>query len=129
MRASSMPRVSAHAVERWQQRVERQASAETARSALHTFIRNGTSRSTPRRWMKDVRQTPGLRYVYSHEYPGVCVLVTAHTALTVVTKSLCGSRAQLRRVRPRSGGRPHRRPRLEDARSTRWYAEDGEEAA
>src|SRR5438093_1313117 len=129
MRACFNPRVSAHAIERWKQRVDGNASADTARMTLERFLRHGRSRSTPRRWMKDVRQTPGLRFIYSEEHPGVCVLVKGNTALTVVTKSLCRPATQLRRVQPGRRGRPDRRPRIEGARRKSWYAVDEEEAA
>ena len=129
MRACSTPRVSAHVIERWQQRVDRNTSPDTARLALERFVRDGRSRSTPRRWMKDVRQTPGLRFIYSEEHPGVCVLVKDNTALTVVTKSLCRPAAQLRRGRPGRRGRPDRRPRPEGPRRRRWYVVGEEETA
>jgi hypothetical protein len=128
MRACSNPRVSVHAIERWQQRVDGNASADTARIMLERFLRHGRSRSTPRRWMKDVRQTPGLRFIYSEEHPGVCVLVKGNTAMTVVTKSLCRPAAQLRRAQAGRRGRPDRRPRRDGPRRRRWYVA-GEEGA
>jgi hypothetical protein len=79
--------------------------------------------------MRDVRQTPGLRFVYSEEHPGVCVLVKDNTALTVVTKSLCRPATHLRRVQPGRRGRQERRPQTRSARRRDWFASDEEEAA
>jgi hypothetical protein len=131
MRACSLPRISAHAVERWQQRVDQAASPAVARRALNQFVRHGQARPTPRRWMKDVRQTPGLRFVYCADRPGVCVLVMNNTALTVVTRTLCRPAAQLRRAqtRRREHGRTERRPGPRHQRTRRCIVEAAEEAA
>jgi hypothetical protein len=78
--------------------------------------------------MRDVRQTPGLRFVYSDQHPGVCVLVRNNTALTVVTRSLCRPAAQLRRARIGRRDRPERRP-YDRACRRQWHVGYEEEAA
>jgi hypothetical protein len=46
-------------------------------------------RPHPRRWMRGhVRLTPGLRFIYWSELPGVCGLAVGSTLVTVVTRSL-----------------------------------------
>lgn len=120
------PRISLHAVERWQQRIDPDTSFETASLELSSFVRDGRSRPTPRRWMRDVKRSPGLRFIYSQEHPGVCVLVQGDTALTVLTRSLCRSKVQL--SRGRRSPHPVVRRNLAYRRCNRMWAES-EEAA
>jgi hypothetical protein len=92
---SNSLRISNHAVNRWRERVETSCRSDQAQE--------GRSRPTPRRWMKEVKPGPGLRFIYAADRPGVCVLARDGTAMTVLTRSLCrGGR------RPRTGaaGRP-----------------------
>jgi hypothetical protein len=111
MPVASEIRVSSHALRRWRERVDSAVSLGEARLALHLFVRRARSRPTPRRWMADAKLTPGLRFLYSDERPGVCVLVLEGTAVTVVTKELCRPAAKRRReARKCQGRRRHQRP-------------------
>ena len=88
--------ISRHAVDRWRERVDTSCRTDEARQALAQFVGGGRSRPTPRAWMSGVRPAPGLRFIYSADRPGVCVLARDGTALTVLTKSLCRSRRRRR---------------------------------
>lgn len=81
--------ISRHAVDRWRERVETSCRPDEARQALTRFVQSGRARPTPRAWMNGVRPAPGLRFIYSADRPGICVLARDGTALTVLTKSLC----------------------------------------
>jgi hypothetical protein len=79
--------ISQHAVLRWQERVERDASWTAARLALGQFVSRGRIRPTPRHWT-DVDPSPGLRFLYCAERPNVCALVMGGTVITVLTREL-----------------------------------------
>jgi hypothetical protein len=79
--------VSRHAVDRYRERVDRSVSTSTARRAIRQILRAGRWRPTPRKWMRHVRKTPGLRFVYWHERPHICLLVLEGTVVTVLTRS------------------------------------------
>jgi hypothetical protein len=81
-------RISRHAVDRWQQRVDRDSTFAMARRDLTSFLATGRVRPTPRFWMRELRPSGGLRFVYSARFPGVCVLVREGMAVTVVTRGL-----------------------------------------
>jgi hypothetical protein len=114
--------ISGHAIQRWRERVDPGTRVPAARAALARFLAHGRSRSTPRHWMSVVKQSPGVRFVYSSDMPGVCVLVRDGAALTVVTRTLCQAacRGQRERRRARSGA--HRGVRAPQ-RSRRWSIE------
>jgi hypothetical protein len=88
MRRVVRARVSSHAIQRWQQRVDTHASFPAARSALGEFLASGRARPTPRSWMREVVSAPGLRFVYSARWPGICVLVRDGVAVTVLTRAM-----------------------------------------
>lgn len=84
------PRLTAHAVARYIDRVDRTASRRQAAEAISQIIQRGRARSTPRHWMRGlVRPTPGLRFIYLAEQPGVCALVIDGAVVTIITRRLC----------------------------------------
>lgn len=101
-------RLTDHAIERYQQRVELGCSGHTARVRLEQMIAFGRTRSTPRHWMRDrVSPTPGLRFLYWAQCPNICALLFGNAVVTVVTRSMFEPRrpSQARRVgRPRTLG-------------------------
>jgi hypothetical protein len=81
--------ITAHAVKRCQQRIAPQLSRASANELLGRLASEGRVRPHPRRWMRGhVRLTPGLRFIYWSELPGVCGLAVGSTLVTVVTRSL-----------------------------------------
>jgi hypothetical protein len=85
--------ISRHAVERWQERVERGASPRDAHGALRDFLAGGRVRPTPRHWTTAAPE-PGLCFVYWARWPGVCALVREHTVVTILTRDLCRRRGK-----------------------------------
>jgi hypothetical protein len=123
MEAPSHPfNISRHAVDRWRERVDTSCRPDEARQALARFVGGGRSRPTPRAWMSGVRPAPGLRFIYSADRPGVCVLARDGTALTVLTKSLC--RARRRRHRSVLQGRRCTAARSAPPRIDDWAIEE-----
>ena len=63
--------------------------------------------------MREVESAPGLRFVYSAEWPSICILVRDGVAVTVVTRGMMQRSHRVERdsARGRSG-----RPRIHD----RW---------
>jgi hypothetical protein len=85
-----LPQVTHHAVDRYIDRVDPSATRHQAAAAIARIIGRGRVRSTPRHWMRGlVRQTPGLRFVYLAELPGVCALVIDGAVVTIITRRLC----------------------------------------
>jgi hypothetical protein len=92
--------LSFHAVERWQQRVDPNASRLEARLSLGRFVSLSRVRATPRHWMRgDVVPAPGLSFVYCAERPEVCALARDGVVLTVLTRALCSSGSSRRHLR------------------------------
>jgi hypothetical protein len=90
----SLPRVTHHAVDRYLERVDPAATRRQAAEAIRRIVGLGNARSTPRHWMRDlVRHTPGLRFVYLAEQPGVCALVVDGAVVTILTRQLCRRRS------------------------------------
>jgi hypothetical protein len=113
--------VSAHAVERFQQRVARDDTSAQAREALKQMVLAGTLRPRPRHWTRNVAHTPGLRFLYWAELPNVCALVLDGVVVTLVTRETC--RTSARRGCNRGGPdrryeRIARRRRLAELRAT-----------
>lgn len=80
-------RITAHAIQRWRQRVDPDASWLATHLAIRKLLNSGRARPTARHWMRRP-SAPGTRYVYSASYPGICVIVTGATAVTVITRKL-----------------------------------------
>jgi hypothetical protein len=85
------PRLSTHAVHRWNERAQPVGCSRSAYNELEEFVRNGHRRPIPRSWTT-VRPAPGLTFVYWAERPDVCALVKEHTVVTILTRSLCRGR-------------------------------------
>ena len=83
------PVVTVHAIERYQERVNRRATAREAAAALTEMVRVGRRRPRARRWMRGRAPQPGCVFVYAATVPGVCLVVKDRTVLTVLSKALC----------------------------------------
>jgi hypothetical protein len=79
--------VSAHAIDRWMERVDRHCSRRDAKAAIDQILATGRIRSTPRRWLRR-SATPGTTYAFSAASPHVCVIVANGRAVTVITRDL-----------------------------------------
>ena len=60
---------------RLQHATGRQLSGSQAVAYIEQLLDEGTSRPTPRRWMRRGHFAPGTRFVYSHLEPDHCLLV------------------------------------------------------
>jgi hypothetical protein len=85
--ARPQTRISMHAIDRYIERVDASVSRLNAEREIDEILTAGTRRATPRRWMRNVRKTPGLRFVYWHVRPDICVLLLADTVITVLTRN------------------------------------------
>ena len=94
--------LTAHAVARYRERVDRGASFTEARLALGALVAQGHARTTPRHWMRaDVQPAPGVRFIYWSKRPDVCAVARDGHVVTVLTRQLCRgvtSRSSLRLV-------------------------------
>ena len=125
--ASSKVRLTAHALQRWQERVDTGATLTQARLELDQFVSCGRARPTPRHWTH-VKPTPGLTFVYCAQRPSVCALVVGGVVVTVLTRAL------YRATAPRGGAALHgigqprkdRSRRMVPVSAWRW---DGKRAA
>jgi hypothetical protein len=104
---SEVVHITAHAIERYQERVDAHASWLSAHLAIRRLLSTGRSRPTPRHWMRRPVE-PGTTFVYNAWHPDVCVIVAGGTAVTVVTREL--NRAQPRRRASLAGARPRQLP-------------------
>jgi hypothetical protein len=105
---STRIRTSTHAVRRWIERVDTDATSAEARQALADFLCCGRARPTPRHWT-DVEAAPGLRFVYWSSRPGVCALVVDGVVVTVLTRNLCRAGAPRTATALRTIGVPAQR--------------------
>ena len=111
--------LTAHAIGRWQERVDPHATKFDAARALSDLLAQGRRRPTPRRWTTAAPE-PGLIFVYAAARPGVCALVRDGTVITVLSRALCRSRSSRRTSEPASEkARPRRRRVRRDARLPR----------
>lgn len=85
-------RLSAHAVQRWRERVDFGATPTEARFELGQLISRGRVRATPRHWT-DADPAPGLTFVYWAQRPSVCALIVDGVVVTVLTRTLCRNTA------------------------------------
>jgi hypothetical protein len=83
-------RITAHAIERWQQRVDPDANWLSAHLAIRRFLNQSRWRPTPRHWMHRPAVS-GTIYTYSASQPDICIHVTGDAAVTVTTRELVRS--------------------------------------
>jgi hypothetical protein len=83
-------RITAHAIERYQERVDPESSWLAAHLAIRKLLATGRSRPTPRHWMRRPVE-PGTTFIFSASYPGVCAIVTDGRAVTIITRELARS--------------------------------------
>ena len=101
------PVITRHAIERYQQRVDRSASPRAAAVAISRILDTATSRATPRRWSRAISTAPGTRYLYSAELPGVCLVVAGGAVVTVHSRPVCAAWLRLaEEIPPRRAARP-----------------------
>src|SRR5262245_17613349 len=101
VKMSAVPRITYHATARWAARVAPSSSQARAREEIAQFIATGRLRPTPRSWTTGVKPAPGVAFLYSAAFPGVCGIVTDGTLVTFVTRELCRTSSRgLDSVRP-----------------------------
>src|SRR3954469_3212237 len=104
---SQQPRISRHAIERYQQRVAYVAPVEAARR-LADLVADSTRRPTPR-WWTNVTPSPGVLFLYPRTNSGICLLMKGSTVVTVFSRDACRAwRGEAERVCARRS--PHRPP-------------------
>ena len=81
--------ITAHAVQRYCERVEPGSSAQTANAAITEIAATGRRRARPRRWTRIAGCRPGAVYVYSHVHPGVCLVMRREAVVTVFSRRAC----------------------------------------
>ena len=107
--------VTRHAVDRYIQRVDGRATRREARREIDHIAQGGKARPVPRRWMRSVRPSAGLAFVYSSDNPGVCLAVKDGVVVTVYSRSTC-KRWQAAAARTELTGRSGRGRRRTRAR-------------
>lgn len=100
--------VSAHAVSRFQERVDRRVGGLEARLAIQQIASLGRVRPQPRHWMSDTPSVPGTVFIYWQGRPGVALVVCDGCVVTVLTRELTRGSANRRH----SGNRQTRAERL-----------------
>jgi len=110
-------RITAHAIERWQERVDPASSWLAAHLTVRKLLNTGRSRPTPRHWMRRPIE-PGTTYVFNASYPGVCAIVTDGAAVTIITRELVRTNP----LRPLSIDGP--RPRLAPPSIPHYFDDD-----
>lgn len=82
--------VSAHAVDRYIQRVDGRVSRQEARLAIMQIASLGRLRAVPRHWLRDhVPPSPGLRFITWSRRPDLCLLVRGGVVVTLITRTMC----------------------------------------
>jgi hypothetical protein len=80
--------VTAHAIERYQARVDPTASRRAGLRAIREIVADGKNRSKPRHWT-NVGARPGCRYVYSAKHPGICLVIRGGAVVTLFSRTTC----------------------------------------
>ena len=103
-----LPFVSPHALFRYQQRVDPTADRRQAIRAILLIESKAKARSTPRKWTRNgtrVKPRPGSRYLYSADYPDICLVVRDGVVVTVFSKRVCAEWKPERSERYKPAGR------------------------
>jgi hypothetical protein len=113
--SAAVPFVTAHAIERYQDRVDSCVSRREALRAIREILAKANSRSRPRHWTK-VYVRPGCRYLYSADHADICLVLRGGAVVTVFSRTSCSTwfpspdgAAAVRRPAP------YRRRRVDDA--------------
>lgn len=106
-------RISAHAIERYQQRVA-SCSRRDAREALQGLLEKGRVTEKPRRWTRAAHGgQPGNRFLYCSDRPGICLVIRGGVVVTLFSRGACRMwRTQRDEEAPggrRKGAKQHRR--------------------
>jgi hypothetical protein len=86
--AGDQIRISEHAIQRYQERVDASSSVAVAVGAMRQILTTGTARPRPRNWTTS-RAEPAMRWIYAAERPDICLVVRNSTVVTVLTVELC----------------------------------------
>ncbi len=123
--------VSAHAVDRFRQRVT-PMTYDQAAEAVVALARTAKTRTQPRHWMKDLSDhRPGTTYLYNSRFPDICLIVNGGIVRTVFTRALC-RRWRRETPRPEPTGRRSRHFRAHLVRPVQapsWMLEPAAPAA
>lgn len=87
---ATVPFVTAHAIERYQDRVDPYVSRRDALRAIREILTHAKGRSRPRHWTK-VDARPGCRYLYSADCPGICLVLRGGAVVTVFSRVSCSA--------------------------------------
>jgi hypothetical protein len=85
-----VPFVTAHAIERYQDRVDSCVSRREALRAIREILAGANRRSRPRHWTK-VDARPGCRYLYSADHPDICLVLRGGAVVTVFSRASCSA--------------------------------------
>jgi hypothetical protein len=86
--AGDQIRISQHAIQRYQERVDASSSVAGALGAMRQILTTGASRPRPRNWTTS-RTEPGMRWIYTADRRDICLVVRNSTVVTVLTVELC----------------------------------------
>jgi hypothetical protein len=95
MRYVCTAEISPNAILDWQRWVDGRADPRTAEWAIWRLLLTGRPQPRPQRWMRGVRRTRDTEFVYSADYPRVCVVVREGVAVAVVTPGSRGGSAAM----------------------------------
>ena len=86
--AGDQIRISQHAIQRYQERVDASSSVAVAVGAMRQILTTGSARPRPRNWTTS-RAEPAMRWIYGAERPDICLVVRNSTVVTLLTVELC----------------------------------------
>ena len=84
-----MTAITRHAIDRYRERVDPSSVSPEAILAIGRILSSARTRSCPRRWCRMVGTRPGSRYLFSAEFPGICLVVRGGTVVTVFSRRVC----------------------------------------